>query len=271
MVILCRGVRERRVAPSRSLNSDSRRSRLVSIGSQPDPGQVHLCVLGRFELSVMNRPVAIPRPSQRVLALLGVEDQLVPRSFAAGTLWPDANDAAARSNLRSALWRLGWHRRFVLQIEPDAVRLKRDVAVDLRERRSLARLLLDRAAKGERVELSPSLFESDLLPTWCEEWVEPQRESYRQLRLHSLEAICDHLMVKERFGEALDAAFMAISTSPFRESAHRAVILALLAEGNRGEGLRHYERFRSSLKEELGVEPSFRFDDLREQALSATS
>jgi DNA-binding SARP family transcriptional activator len=242
----------------------------VSIGSQPDPGRVQVCVLGRFELSVMNRPVAIPRPSQRVLALLGAEDQLVPRSFAAGTLWPDANEAAARSNLRSALWRLGSFRNLVLQIEPDALRLERDVAVDLGERRSLARLLLDRAAKGERVELSPSLFESDLLPTWCDEWLEPQRESYRQLRLHSLETICDHLTVKERFGEALEAAFMAISTSPFRESAHRAVILALLAEGNRGEGLRHYERFRSALKKELGVEPSFRFDELREQALSAT-
>jgi DNA-binding SARP family transcriptional activator len=120
------------------------------------------------------------------------------------------------------------------------------------------------------VDLSSSLFESDLLPTWCDEWVEPQRESYRQLRLHSLEAICDHLILRERFGEALEAAFMAVSTSPFRESAHRAVVLALLAEGNRGEALRHYERFRSSLKEELGVEPSFQFDDLGEQALSAT-
>jgi DNA-binding SARP family transcriptional activator len=242
----------------------------VSIGSQSDPGRVELCVLGRFELSVMNRPVAIPRPSQRVLALLGVEDQLVPRSFVAGTLWPDANEAAARSNLRSALWRLGSFRNLVLQVRPDTLRLEREVAVDLREHRRRARILLDHAAKGERMDLLPSLFESDLLPTWCDEWVEPKRESYRQLRLHSLETICDHLIVKERFGEALEAAFMAISTSPFRESAHRAVILALLAEGNRGEGLRYYERFRSSLKEELGVEPSFQFDDLSEQALAAT-
>jgi DNA-binding SARP family transcriptional activator len=243
----------------------------VSIGSQPNPGRVQLCVLGRFELSVLNRPVAIPGPSQRVLALLGVEDQLVPRSFVAGTLWPDANEAAARSNLRSALWRLGSRRSLVLEVGPDALRLEREVAVDLREHRNRARVLLDHAAKGERVELSPSLFESDLLPTWCDEWVEPKRESYRQLRLHSLEAICAHLMVGERFGEALEAAFMAISTSPFRESAHRAVVLALLAEGNRGEALCHYEQFRSLLKKELGVEPSFRLDDLREQALSATS
>jgi Bacterial transcriptional activator domain len=100
--------------------------------------------------------------------------------------------------------------------------------------------------------------------------LEPHRESYRQLRLHSLEAICDQLIQRERFGEALEAAFMAISTSPFRESAHRAVVFALLAEGNRGEALRHYERFRGALKEELGVEPSFWFDDLRQQSPSAT-
>ena len=242
----------------------------MSIGSQPNLGRVQLCVLGRFELSVMNRPVAIPGPSQRVLALLGVEDQLVPRSFVAGTLWPDAREAAARSNLRSALWRLGSRRSIVLQVGPDALRLEREVAVDLREHRSRARLLLDHAAKGERVELSPGLFESDLLPTWCDEWVEPKRESYRQLRLHSLEAICVHLILGERFGEAVEAAFMAVSSSPFRESAHRAVVVALLAGGNGCEAVRHYERFRSSLKEELGVEPSFRFDDLREQALSAT-
>ena len=43
---------------------------------------------------------------------------------------------------------------------------------------------------------------------------------------------------------------------PLRESAHRAVIRAHLAEGNRAAALRQYAQLRRLLHAELGAEPS---------------
>ena len=48
----------------------------------------------------------------------------------------------------------------------------------------------------------------------------------------------------------------AVAGEPLRESAHRALITAYLAEGNRSEALRQYRFFRHLLADELGLEPS---------------
>jgi DNA-binding SARP family transcriptional activator len=53
-----------------------------------------------------------------------------------------------------------------------------------------------------------------------------------------------------------------VAVEPLRESAHRALIGAHLAEGNRVEALRQLARLRHLLREELGVEPSLRAVDL---------
>ena len=48
----------------------------------------------------------------------------------------------------------------------------------------------------------------------------------------------------------------AVSMEPLRESAHRAVIAAHLAEGNSVEALRQFASLRRLLQTELGIVPS---------------
>jgi DNA-binding SARP family transcriptional activator len=95
-----------------------------------------------------------------------------------------------------------------------------------------------------------------LLPACYDEWVLTERERFRQLRLHALEALCDRLTARGRYGEAIDAGLAAVCAEPLRESGHRAVIKAHLAEGNNAEARRQYETYRKVLRDELGVEPS---------------
>jgi DNA-binding SARP family transcriptional activator len=59
-----------------------------------------------------------------------------------------------------------------------------------------------------------------------------------------------------RFGEAVDAALLAVSAEPLRESAQRALIEAHVAEGNLAEAHRTYIFYRNLVRRELGVEPS---------------
>lgn len=227
----------------------------------PGPANIELRLLGSFELLVGDEPKRLPVPSQRVLALLGLDpDRPVNRSYVAGTLWPDVTEVAARSDLRSALWELGSLRELVTDSTFHELRLRPGVRLDLQKSRDLARHVLDPTCDGAYA--SPDYFSVDLLPDWDDEWLHPERESYRQLRLHALEALSDRLVAAGRFGEAVEAGLMAMAAAPLRESAHRAVIRALVVEGNRGEALRLYQQLSDLLQDELGIEPSFRLDEV---------
>ena len=83
-----------------------------------------------------------------------------------------------------------------------------------------------------------------------------ERERFRQLRLHALEALCRRLTQAGRFGAAVQAGLAAVAGEPLRESAHRTLIQAHLAEGNPGEAVRQYHLYRRLLAGEFAIEPS---------------
>ena len=65
-----------------------------------------------------------------------------------------------------------------------------------------------------------------------------EQERFRQLRLHALEATSDQMLAEGSTFDALCAGLAAVSCEPLRESAHRCVIAAHLAEGNTSEATR---------------------------------
>jgi DNA-binding SARP family transcriptional activator len=181
-------------------------------------------------------------------------------------LWPEVPTRRANGNLRAGLWRLPASCRPVVELSAQHLRLVAGVTVDLRAAAALADRLLDRSKRcGEddlgaaaRLELS-----RDLLPTWYDDdWVLLERERFHQLRLHALEALSERLTTARRFGEAVDAALAAVNAEPLRESAHRALIKAHLAEGNRREAGQQYDLYRHLMHHELGIQPSPALRDL---------
>jgi DNA-binding SARP family transcriptional activator len=219
----------------------------------------HLHLLGAFQLILNHWVVPVTIGSQRLIAFLALHDKLLPRMYIAGVLWPEVPTGRANANLRAGLWRLPEPCRRVVDQSTQGLGLA-DITVDLRDATVLAQRLLDRTqhcAEGDlgtaaRMELS-----NELLPTWYDDdWVLVERERFHQLRLHALEALCDRLITAGRYGEAIDAGLAAVTAEPLRESAHRALIKAHLAEGNQGEATRQYQLCRQILRDELGVEPS---------------
>src|SRR5439155_12515211 len=100
------------------------------------------------------------------------------------------------------------------------------------------------------------LLGQDLLPDWYDDWVTVERERFRALRIHALPRLGALLLEAERFGEAWEAALASTRVEPLRESGHRLLVRIHLAEGNYGDALAHYLRFRRLLRDELGLEPS---------------
>ena len=226
-----------------------------------------MSLLGGFVLTVSGRVVPILPTAQRLLAYLGIRDRPAHRPHVAGVLWPDAATCRAGANLRSALWRTQRTCAGLIQTDPQHLMLNADVRVDLdRARRRAERLLdarqdcADDLDAGARLDLT-----ADVLPDWTDEsWLTVEREHFRQLRLHALEAMGERLIAAGRPGEAVAAGLAAVAADPLRESAHRVLIRAHLAAGNRWAAARQYEQCRRMFSEDLGLSPSAA---LRELAL----
>ncbi|HEX9336086.1 MAG TPA: bacterial transcriptional activator domain-containing protein, partial [Pseudonocardiaceae bacterium] len=92
-----------------------------------------------------------------------------------------------------------------------------------------------------------------------DDWLMSERERFRQLRIHGLEALAGKLITAGSHGAAVEAALGAIRADPFRESAYRLLISAYLAEGSQLEARRQYSAYRDLLRTELGLEPSEEF------------
>lgn len=224
-------------------------------GSGGTVAGVRLTLLNAFALECDGVAVQLPASAQRVLAFVALHEHPVRRPYVAGSLWLDSPEERAYANLRSALWRL---RRFgsrLVDAEGSELALGHDVEVDLRECEQLARLAVAREQRDPHA-LDVRRFGSDLLPDWYEDWVLIEREHYRQLRLHALDALCEQLTASGRLDEALEAGLAAVAGEPLRESAQRALIRVHLAEGNGGEAIRQYRLYRHLLDEQLGIEPS---------------
>jgi DNA-binding SARP family transcriptional activator len=203
---------------------------------------VRLHLMGGFELEVAGRPVDGLQPAvQRLLAFVALAPRGVEREFAALQLWPDTTEERARANLRSALWRL---RRVPVELVCTAtsrLRLVPDVWVDARDG-------MDQLAGGTGDPLDGTLpfrsLLSDLLPDWYEDWLMIERERLRQLSLRSLEERGRRALVDGDLSTAIQLGLMAASIDPLRESSHRLVVEAHLAEGNERDARRTLDGYR---------------------------
>lgn len=224
-------------------------------GGSPSP--VRLGLLGGFRLSVEAKFVSLPMNAQRLVCFLALHDQPQLRTFVGGSLWGESTEHHAGGSLRSALWRLHSAQYPLVALTSDHIELSPTVAVDLQEGKALAHRVLDPSQDLDDVaEVNEDVLGADILPDWTEDWVLMQRESYHQLRLRALEALCRRLSAKGRFGQAVQAGVAAVSGEPLRESARLALIEAHLAEHNVAAALREYDAFRQLLKDELGLDPS---------------
>ena len=218
--------------------------------------EVQVGLLEGFELRLDGEVIELPLGAQRLIAFLALHNRPLQRSFVANSLWLDSNEERAGANLRSALWRLHQGSRQVVDARGTQLRLVPDASVDLHNASGLARRMI---AEDTAIETNES-FEiaalGELLPDWYEDWILVEREQFRQLRLHALEAFCERLTAAGRFAQAIEAGLGAVAGEPLRESAHRALIGAYIAEGNAGEAIRQYRMCERLLREDLGIEPS---------------
>jgi DNA-binding SARP family transcriptional activator len=203
----------------------------------------------------------LPHGVQRLVAYLSL-CRRPARTAIAGELWPEVPEDNAHRSLRSALWRLQKVAPGLVEVSGGTLSLARTVRVDVRELTEWAQRMLDPGSDADASAAPDVGLRGELLPGWYDDWVLLERERLRQLRMHGLEALAEHAIREGRYGQAIDIALAAVQADPLRESAHRVLIRAHLAEGNAGVALRHYHEYRRLVGDALEIGPSHELEQL---------
>jgi DNA-binding SARP family transcriptional activator len=215
-----------------------------------------LGLLNGFELRRRDGEVSLPLSAQRLLAFLALRRRPALRVYVAGALWTDSSEERANASLRSALWRLQRAARTAVRASSTHLAIAPDLRLDVDDIARLAQRCIGRGEELSSPDAERLCRSGDVLPDWYDEWLVMDRERFRHLRLHALDALCQALTAARRFGEAAQVGVAAIASEPLRESAHRALIGVHLAEGNIAEAMRQFDACRELFRARIGMEPS---------------
>ena len=241
-----------------------------------------LSLLGPFQARVGDRAVVhfATDKARALLAYLAVEgDRPHRRDTLAALLWPEWDDAGARSNLRLALHRLRQtidaadpqlaEALFLTDRETVQVNLS---AVEADVLRFLALLEICELHPHRLLHLCPSclnqlaeavtLYGGELLAGLSiadapefEQWELARREELERRLMTLLYRLADAHDQLGDYARALTFAHRQLEYDAYREETHRQVMRLYARQGERATALAHYERARQLLAGELGVEP----------------
>ena len=232
-----------------------------------------LCFLGPVQVHRQGRPPELQAAKPlALLAYLAVTGTTQRREHLADLLWMDSAPAAARKNLRNALWaiRKALGEEAVIEPDPGRLVLSEDVWVDVHALEAAA----DGATRAEweaAVELyrGPFLEGLDLggAPEF-EIWQAMERERLGQIYLRLLERIVDARRAKGDWRGVISAARQALAADNLQEPMVRALMEAHARLGERAEAQRQYQHLREVLARELGVDPLPETEALRTAILA---
>jgi DNA-binding SARP family transcriptional activator len=225
--------------------------------------QLRVGVLGGLDLTVGGRPLAelASAKARALLVYLAMTGTAQSRSALAGLLWSDLPEEAARTNLRLVLTKLRRALPEHVEVTRQSVALAADqpVWVDALEVVRLAGEASDPDALLAAVDLCRGEFLAGVevpgAPLF-DEWVVAERAACRATMLGTLDRAVRLARERGDTDLGIQVARRLVALEPLHEEAHRALMWFLAHGGQPSAALAQYERCRSVLAEELGVEPS---------------
>ena len=234
--------------------------------------ELRLEVLGGLRITRGGAPVDfVSSKAPGLLVYLAVSGRQHFRTTLAALLWSEYPEEDARRNLRVVLANLrqtlaphllitretiafDHASPYWLDVEQFETALQPTGRLDIARLRELVALYHGDFLDGFYVRDAPAF----------EEWVAMQRERLRQLAIHALHILAEHHTTRGEYAAGIDVLTPLLALDPWREEAHRQLMLLLARCGQRAAALAQYEMCRRTLAEELGVEPSEETTELYE-------
>lgn len=232
-------------------------------------GSFRLSVLGPFVLTGPGgTPVEIASKKNRLLLtiLACAPGRSMRRDVLAGLLWGEHAEEQAKNSLRQALAvlrkELNGHAAQVFAEQGAVLALNAggisiDVDIVQHEIKRGTEQSLHYAISLWR---GPFLADVSVSDAGLEDWLREQREHYNGQYIMALDRLVPLLQGEAR----ITMARRLVQADNLREASHWQLMEAYRAAGERSQALRHYEKLRKLLQEELGVRPSSEIEDLRQ-------
>jgi len=207
------------------------------------------------------------------------QDGRQSREHVAFLLWPESDQAQARTNLRQLLHNLRHSLPVgcsLLSSDNASVRWLPDSActVDVFEFEQAIHTAErawpdDHPASRKALQQAIGLYQDDLLPDLYDEWLRPRREQLRLQFATALARMADLLAGSNEIGEGIRYATRMVALDPLREDYYQTLMRLHLRNNDRSSALRVFHQCKRSLQRELGVSPAKATLDIFTEALKS--
>ncbi|MBI3242631.1 MAG: tetratricopeptide repeat protein [Chloroflexi bacterium] len=240
--------------------------------------KIHL--LGGLQISRADAPITdfISNKVPALLAYLAVTHRAHSRDKLASLLWGEMSEADAKNNLRQALANLRRVADDHLTVTRDSVEFSGDGFLDSAQFESDVKSASSLGPEPASVILIESLrlYRGDFLEGFhvrdapdFEDWMLTERARLRELALEALHTLTHFHTSLGNFAEAMATASRLLTFDPWREEAHRQLMLLQARTGQFSAALAQYETCKKILEKELGVQPSLETTALYERIRAA--
>jgi predicted ATPase/DNA-binding SARP family transcriptional activator len=229
-----------------------------------------LRLFGSPQVFVDDVPVSIPRvKASALLFYLAATEVAHQRNHLATLLWPEFENAAARTYLRQALYALTtalgaqW---FQSSREQICLLPQEGLRVDIHDFHALASGTQVASTSGAAVrqwvlaaELAREPFLAGFSPADAppfDDWLFFQREALERKTAVLLTRLISHFTQQQRFDDALRYARRRLALDSLDEASHQMLMRLYADAGQKGLALRQYAQCEQLLGAEMGVAPS---------------
>lgn len=221
--------------------------------------ELQIFLLGGLRIILNGAPVSgfISNKAPALLAYLAVTRRAHNRETLASLLWGELPDADAKNNLRQALSNLRKFFNPYLSISREEV-----------EFNGLAPCFVDVEAFARHLQAGDlraaiALYQGDFLAGWqvrdapaFEEWALVQQMQWHERALQALHALMVFHAGRGEYPQAIDFGNRLLALDPWREEAHRQLMLMQARNGQRSAALAQYQTCRAILQKEFDALPS---------------
>lgn len=235
----------------------------------PDALQIAMLGAPRVHLDAEPASGFVSAKAEALVYYLAAAGREERRDRLAGLLWSDVDEARARKNLRDVLSNLRRVLGGSVEITRETVALPVQAGVDVDTRTFVTAV---QAGTTASLAQAVALYHGEFLEGFYvaeaplfEEWVLGEREYYRQLAQQALTSLADQFLRQGNRLRAMQAINRLLALDPWREEAHRQLMVLLAISGQPSAALAQYRKARAVLRDELGVEPAIETRMLYEQ------
>lgn len=247
---------------------------------QPAALGLQMRFLGGLQISLDGRSVSdgLPVKALALVCYLADTGETHARSSLAALLWSDFSEERARGNLRdtvavlrrSALEPYLEMTRRTLCFNADSPYRLDTAAFETALEQGSQTLPADPSALEEAAELYVGEFLAGFhvaKAALFEEWSTHRRQQLDLLAAEALQRLVDHHIDAGSYDGGIGYAYRLLNLDPWREEAHRNLMLFLMLKGDHDAAIRQYEKCRQLLADELGVTPSTKTQALYDNIL----